>query len=270
MSDLLANNQIDDQDAQINGKKGFKVKTEAFEGPLDLLLSLIQKRKLFISDISLAQVTDDYLTHLQELEQFPVADSAQFILTSSTLVLIKSKSLLPTLDLTDEEEEDIEELEERLKAYQRIQDLSVHIRDLYGEQLMASGCSHLNKTPVFSPTDEITPANLSEAMRSVLSRLPKQEQIPQTQVKKVVSLKETIERLSERIQRSLRGRFSEFSGYHRGKELSMEERVTVVVSFLAMLELVKTGLVQVSQRSHFDEIEMEHSDIGIPRYNSLE
>ncbi|MEX1027282.1 MAG: ScpA family protein [Candidatus Paceibacterota bacterium] len=257
-------------ETQNEHRSGYQVKTAAFEGPLDLLLSLIQKRKLFISDISLARVTDDYIAHLKELEEFPVADSAQFILTSSILVLIKSKSLLPTLDLTDEEEDDIEELEARLKEYQRIQDLSGHISERYGINTMASGTPHLRKTVTFSPTDELTTDTLALAMIAVLSRLPKRQQIPQTQVKKVISLRETIERLTERIQRSMRGRFSEFSGYERGRPLSKEERVTVVVSFLAMLELVKTGLVQVSQRAHFDEIEIEHRDIGVPRYNSLE
>ena len=73
----------------------FIVKQQHFEGPLDLLLSLIEKRKLFINDIALAKVTDDFISHIQSLNQFPMADSANFILIASTLLLIKSKSLLP-------------------------------------------------------------------------------------------------------------------------------------------------------------------------------
>ena len=74
----------------------YTVKTEAFEGPLELLLNLIEKRKLFISDISLAQVADDYIEYINKQEDFPMASTADFILVASTLVLIKSKSLLPT------------------------------------------------------------------------------------------------------------------------------------------------------------------------------
>jgi hypothetical protein len=89
----------------------FQVKTHIFEGPLDTLLSLIEKRKLFINDISLAQVADDYISYVKSLNDFPIADSAHFILIASTLVLIKSKSLLPTLTLSEEEESSIEDLE---------------------------------------------------------------------------------------------------------------------------------------------------------------
>ncbi len=69
----------------------FTVKQQHFEGPLDVLLNLIEKRKLFINDISLAKVADDYLAYIKSLENFPIADSANFILIASTLVLIKSK-----------------------------------------------------------------------------------------------------------------------------------------------------------------------------------
>jgi segregation and condensation protein A len=89
----------------------YKVKTETFEGPLDLLLSLIEKRKLFINDISLAKVADDYVSHIQSLGNFPIADSANFILIASTLLLIKSKSLLPQLTLSEEEQTNVDDLE---------------------------------------------------------------------------------------------------------------------------------------------------------------
>ena len=81
----------------------FKVKTSSFEGPLDLLLDLIEKRKLFINDVSLAKVTDDFIAHIKQFDDLPMAESAHFILIASTLLLIKSKSLLQELNLTEEE-----------------------------------------------------------------------------------------------------------------------------------------------------------------------
>src|SRR3989338_7017919 len=110
----------------------YYVKTHIFEGPLDTLLSLVEKRKLFISDISLAQVADDYIAYIKSLEDFPIADSAHFILIASTLVLIKSKSLLPTLTLSEEEEHNIEDLEKRLAEYQKYKELSRHLRERFG------------------------------------------------------------------------------------------------------------------------------------------
>src|SRR4051812_4242556 len=114
----------------------FKVKMEAFEGPLGLLLNLVEKRKLFINDISLSKVADDFISYVRELGNFPIAESAEFILVASTLLLIKSKSLLPTLDLTSEEQDSIEDLEKRLKLYQRIRDLTIHVREKFGKDII--------------------------------------------------------------------------------------------------------------------------------------
>ena len=85
----------------------FTVKTKDFEGPLDLLLDLIEKRKFFINDLSLAKVTDDFIAHIQQFENLPMGESAHFILVASTLLLIKSRSLLPQLNLTEEEQTDL-------------------------------------------------------------------------------------------------------------------------------------------------------------------
>ena len=101
-------------------ENAFQIKTEVFEGPLDLLLNLIEKRKLFINDIALSKVADDYIAYLQSQEKFPIAQSADFLVIASTLLLIKSKSLLPNLNLSEEEQHDVNDLERRLKIYQRI------------------------------------------------------------------------------------------------------------------------------------------------------
>ena len=88
----------------------FSVQTKVFEGPLALLLDLIEKRKLLINEISLSQVTNDFLDFVALLEQKDLNKLTEFIQVASTLILIKSKSLLPTLDLTTEETGEIEDL----------------------------------------------------------------------------------------------------------------------------------------------------------------
>ena len=95
----------------------FKVKIGEIEGPLELILDLIEKRKLHISDVSLSQVADEFIEYIKSFEEFPIQDSADFILVASTLLLIKSKSLLPNLSLTPEEQDNIEDLENRLATY---------------------------------------------------------------------------------------------------------------------------------------------------------
>jgi segregation and condensation protein A len=86
------------------------VKTAVYEGPLDLLLELIEKRKLLINDISLASVTDEYISRVNSMESLPVGETAEFVALAATLLLIKSRSLLPTLILNDDESRDIKEL----------------------------------------------------------------------------------------------------------------------------------------------------------------
>jgi len=240
----------------------FLVKMPAFEGPLELLLSLIEKRKLFINDVSLAKVADDYIEHLKKLQDFPMADISQFILVASTLLLIKSKSLLPTLDLSSEEEEDVSDLERRLKLLRLFRELSVHVKDNFGKEMIFPRPTGRMVEPIFSPSEDLNMDNLLSALRKALNELPKFVQIPKTIVGKVVSLEETIERLIERVKKNIKLSFSEFSGRNGGKA----EKVEVIVSFLAMLELVKRSVISVSQREHFGEIDMETNGFGVPDY----
>lgn len=242
----------------------FTIKTEVFEGPLDTLLSLVEKRKLFINDISLAQVTDDFIAYVQSMEQLHMSHTADFIVIASTLLLIKSKSLLPELSFTEEEEKSVEELEDRLKHYKRIKELSVHIKERFGSHILFS--SRESKPEViFSPSTDITVQGIISAMKNVLSSLPKKEKLPEITVRKIRSLEETIDDLSKRVQSALRMSFREFSKH--GTIMSKEEKVNVIVSFLAMLELVKQGIVEVSQDNAFDDIAIETHNVGTPSYN---
>lgn len=239
----------------------FKIKTEVFEGPLDLLLSLIEKRKLFINDIALSKVADDYIAHLQNQEQFPIAQSADFLVIASTLLLIKSKSLLPSLNLSLEEQHDVNDLERRLKIFQRIKELSVHIKNQFGKDVIF-GAEPRKAMPVFSPDESMTKENLLTAIISVIKALPKQaENIPKAIVRKVMSLEEMIGNLTTRIQSSIKLSFREFA------KVGKEERVNVIISFLAMLELVKQGIVDVKQNNQFEDIEIETQKVGLPNYS---
>lgn len=228
----------------------FTVKQKSFEGPLDVLLDLIEKRKLFINDISLAKVADDYLEHVKSLENFPISDSANFVLIASTLVLIKSKSLLPSLELTSDEQGDIKDLERRLKIYKRIRDLSIGVKNQFGKQI-AFAPEMRKVDPVFSPDSSMTTKSCLQAIRDVLRNLPKTEILPKVVVQKVMSLEDMITNLTKRVTDSLRMSFKEFSGDNKAN------KVHVIVSFLAMLELVKQGIISVTQERHGDDILME-------------
>jgi segregation and condensation protein A len=238
----------------------FTIKTQSFEGPLELLLELIEKRKLFINDISLAKVTDDFIEHIKQFSNIPMGESAHFILIASTLLLIKSKSLLPELSLTDEEESNIKDLETRLKIYKVIKQASLKISEIFGQNIIFEQSQMRKTEPVFTPDPEFTLNKALQLLKDLIIRLPKNEKVPNKVIQKVMSLEEMINTLSNRITSHIRMSFKEFTKENR------ENRVHVIVSFLAMLELVKNGILHVQQESTFGDIQMETKEVGVPRY----
>ncbi|MDD5068452.1 MAG: ScpA family protein [Candidatus Pacebacteria bacterium] len=239
----------------------YKIKTEKFEGPLDLLLSLIEKRKLLINEISLAQITDDYIGYIKNNGNQTMGESANFILIASTLLLIKSRSLLPNLSLSEEEEQSIDELERRLKIYKEIKELSVHIAERFGKEMIFA--PQMRKfDPVFSPDKDTTLPNMLSAMERVLQSLPKKEFLPKAVVKKIISLEEMIGNLTVRIQKSLKIGFKDLA------KVGKDDKINVIVSFLAILELVKQGVVSVVQESKHDDIMIESNEVGLPKYGN--
>ena len=101
--------------------ESYTIKTSIFEGPFSLLLYLVEKRKLFINDLSLVEVTEDYLNYLNSLEKLNPEEVSNFLIVASTLLLIKSKSLLPTLNLTDEEKlSKIDKIKREIKDFDEI------------------------------------------------------------------------------------------------------------------------------------------------------
>lgn len=238
----------------------YQFKTDVFEGPLELLLDLVEKRKLFINEISLAAIADDYIAHLRQFEKLPMDFVANFLIVASTLILIKSKSLLPTLSLTSEETQDIAELERRLKEYSRIRELTVHIKKRFGAHIMFSKGQTRNREAVFVPSKELVLQGLLATMRDVLARLPKNLPLPEVVVKKVISIEEVMDRLTTRITANLKMSFREFAG------VGKEEKVNIIVSFLAMLELVKQGVLAVTQESPDVDIYMETGILDTPKY----
>lgn len=241
---------------------GYQVKTEVFEGPLELLLTLIEKRKLLINEISLAKVADDFIAYVQGHQRFPLGETAQFVFVASTLLLIKSRSLLPQLELTEEEQASVEELEARLKLYQIFRGVGKLLQRDFGKFILYTQAKRPIPEPVFSPDGQTSIGGIHNAIRRVLTNLPKPpEKKPQVQVEKIVSLEEMIDRLTTRVQNALKTSFHQFSGHGKGAA-----RVEVVVSFLAMLELVKQGIVNVEQEARYADILIETERVGTPHY----
>jgi segregation and condensation protein A len=243
----------------------YKVRAGTFEGPLELLLSLIEQKKLFVNEISLAEVTNDYIAYIKSLSNIPkdkhIANMSYFILISATLILIKSKSLLPHLELTEDETEKIADLEKRLKIYQLIKSASIDIKNNYGANIIFAPCERVWSEPIFSPDPLITAANISQSIGEVISRVPKEaEKLPEVEVKKMINIDEVINSLTDRIQNAISISFREFAESH-GAKTEEETRIHIIISFLAMLELVREGIIDVIQNNSFGDIDISKQKI---------
>jgi segregation and condensation protein A len=237
----------------------FAIKTDTFEGPMELLIELVEKRKLLINDISLATVTDEYMQTVSAMQELSLPNTAQFVSLAATLLLIKSKSLLPVLDLTEEETASIENLEERLKKYQIYRDISLELQARFGKQKSYTPEFTPPNQPVFMPDTHCSVSALQEAMEEVLTALPKAEIKPVAKLKPTVSLEEMMDKLRKRIETQVLTKFSDI----RARE---PEHKNVIVGFLAILEIFKQGNIIITQANRFEDIHMELDKQGIPKY----
>ena len=239
---------------------GYTLQTQVFEGPLELLLALIEKRKLLINDIALSEVADDYLAYVEQHQEFPLAETARFVLVGSTLLLIKSKSLLPQLTLTSEEQESVEDLSHRLKLLDCYKRAAVALERSFGSTPLYARRRQQVAQPTFAPDAATQTTPLLAAMQEVLKHLPQSTQpLPRATVEKVVSIEEMMQSLSKRINTRMDISFREAAG-------AGAHKVNVIVTFLAMLELVRQGLVRVEQSSAFADIRMRSDDVRVPHY----
>jgi len=226
----------------------FRVKQEKFEGPLELLLDLIEKEKMSVSEISLAQVTDEYLKYIKSLEAVDMEKLAEFLVVAAQLILIKSRSLLPHLRLSEEEEQSIEELEKRLEEYKRLREFAKELRGLEVEKRrIITHEAYFGMEAFFYPPPKLAAKGIKDAFASFLAALPKIEKLVEEKIRRVVSLEEKIAKIKDFLQYSIEKTFSEIVGNARDK-------IEVIVSFLALLELAKQKIVDLRQEKPFEEI----------------
>ncbi|MBU4421689.1 segregation/condensation protein A [Candidatus Parcubacteria bacterium] len=226
----------------------YNIKLEQFEGPLDLLLQLIEKEDLDINQISLAKIADEYIDYVEHQDHIPAGELADFLLIASKLLYIKSKSLLPYL-VWDEADEDATSLEEQLKLYKEFVEASQKIDSLIknGRYLFSRERAVL---PVgFYPPKKLKASELRRIFMEILNRIEplikKGKEIKQ----QVVSIRQKIDDLKRMIGKKAKLGFREFVGKAKNK-------TEVVVSFLALLELIKQKIINVSQEELFKEIEI--------------
>lgn len=224
----------------------YQVKLEHFEGPLDLLLQLIEQEQMDITKVSLAKVTDQYLSYLNETQDISTEELADFLVVAAKLLLIKSRLLLPNLDVQEEEGSD---LEHQLRIYREFYEASkmLHKMILKKRFLFSRDRMVVKVETVFNPPKHLNADKLYDLFLGVLREIEPWINLPREVMIKTISIRERIVDIQSMIQREATVRFRELMQ-------SAKNKTEVIVTFLALLELVKQRIIAVVQDKIFDDI----------------
>lgn len=226
----------------------FAIKQEKFEGPLELLLDLIEKEKLAISEVSLSRVTDEYVQHVKLLGEIDPEELAEFLVVAAQLMLLKSRSLLPQLQLSEEEEQSIEELEKRLEVYRAIRERARELKKIeLLRQRIFSRDAYEGIESIFYPPKKVTADAIHDIYAAFLAALPKIEKLAEEKIKKIISLEEKIAHIKTFFETNIQKTFSQMVS-------GTSEKVEVIVSFLAILELMRQKVLRLEQTKPFEDI----------------
>lgn len=225
---------------------------KVFEGPLDLLLELILKNKLEITDISLSQVADEFIGYMQENSELIGPEHlADFLLIAGKLVLIKSRAILPLLELEKEEEEDIEELKRRLRDYKRFKDIFPHIKSLYeSKSRFYDKPGYTGVGAVFCPPRNLKLEDMEGLFALAMTKMPVKENVGEKVRIIKISIADKINEIRQKI-------FDRVQITFRSLTSSSQNKVEVIVTFLAMLEMVRKNQAAIDQDEMFGEISIK-------------
>ncbi len=230
------------------------IRLPVFEGPLDLLLQLIEREELDITAVSLAQVTDQYLAVIEEMGRRGMADLAAFLVIAARLVLIKSRVLLPGYRPSGEETDDVAaDLVEQLEAYRRFKEAAQELARR--EEEGARAYVRIGPPRVAGPEFDLGDVTLEALLAAVQEALNARPAQPVEEIisRATVTVAEQAERIQKRLARRGRIRFQDVLS-------RAADRVEVIVTLLAVLELIKQGRVRVWQEGLFGPIFIEASE----------
>lgn len=225
----------------------FKFTHETYSGPLDVLLQLIEESKLNITEVSLSRVTDEYIKYVQSSGHVYEGEMADFLLIAAKLLYMKSKLLLP---IQLPEEESAVDLARQLKMYEQYVRAAEELKEiLLRRHFMYAREPITIKATGFQPPKTLSARRMGAVMEDIAHRF-KPKLLEEVEVRRVMSIKEKIDAVQDMLTTFKRGKFKDFIA-------DPSSRADVIVTFLALLELVKQRTISVQQDTHFDHIHIE-------------
>ena len=223
-------------------------KTSQFEGPLDLLLSLIEQRQLDITTIALAEVTEQLLHYIKNLQNLNPTVLADYLAIAAKLLVIKSKAILPSLEIENEEEDAGFDLEGKLILYKQFKEIAKYLKTLDNKRKQSWTRSVTFEEKInFFPDSGITTKELHGAILNVLSQLKELDNLPKAKIKEALSIQEKITHLQDTLGKQIETKLSDLISRAKNKD-------EVIVTFLALLELIKQRIFTAEQETLFAEV----------------
>ncbi len=230
----------------------FHVKLDRYEGPYTKLLDLIETRKLSITEISLASVADEYISYIKTLDANNGVDISQFVVVASTLMLMKVKSLLPGIVYTEEEEKQVYDLEYKLELYTLLANASTKIRQLYGKNILyARPYIQPKNVQVFVFDGRVTKEFLQSIASLTLLSFETPKALVKVAVEQALRIENVIEKLLDRVRGAQSVSLQSLAGDAGTKE---EQKKILIVNFIALLELLKSGSLEATQSGNGGDI----------------
>lgn len=234
----------------------FTVKLDRYEGPYTKLLELIEQRKLSITEISLVSVADDYIAYIKTLEQKNLVDISQFIVVASTLILMKAKSLLPGVVYTEEEEKQVHDLEHKLELYALLNSACVKITSIHMKNsLYSREPAKYKNIVVFVPDARVTGNFLQSIAFLTLMSFVNPKQLVKVAVEQALRIENVIEKLLERVKNVSSVTLQSLAG---GAGTIEERKKLLIVNFIAMLELLRSGSISAEQHVDGGDIKISN------------
>lgn len=237
----------------------YSIKTNDFEGPLDLLCHLIDKNKMDIRDINISDITDQYIEYLNKMEELNLEIASEFLIMASTLLYLKSKTLLPVVESSDSDEKELteEELLQRIIEYKKYKETSEQLRIMYQE----------NSKRIFKEEEKIKfpkkkleiDLNYSLVVNAYAKIIEKNKKRLNKNAKNIkkIAITDTYtvsSKVKEMYKELIRNKKFIFNNLYSQKQCNKEE---VVTAFTGLLEMSRRSKVQTSQKALFGDILVE-------------
>jgi len=232
----------------------FKVSSQEFDGPLGLLLKMIEQEKLDITSIALSKIADEYVAYVKSSQEIEPEELADFLVIAAKLLWLKSKALLPYLESDDEES--VDDLEKQLRMYKEFANASLHIASI----LKKRSCQFVPKfdsrsrrknfnLPLFIAPKNVCQPKMKETMLNILRRLAEEKPLKQETIEEIINLEDRVLIIRQMIKKQ-----AKFSWQTLIK--NNDSKTEKIVSLLAILELIKQHELEFEQESLFSDIEL--------------